>query len=116
MQTVLRRQWTTDAGDQDKHHFNAPIDLPDKALKELTVEYKREKRDERTGEVSYYWHRPGNARNELWDLLGYSHAAVEIFAWRLCIVMMDGEVVEWDAVWDCLEGLTMDGQGKLFEG
>jgi phage terminase large subunit GpA-like protein len=114
MQIVLRRQWTIDAGDQDKFHFNAPIDIPDKALAELTVEYKREKTDERTGEVWHYWHRPGNARNELWDLLGYSYAMVEIYAWNICTREFEEDAIDWDVFWDYLEGLTNDGVGRLF--
>ena len=99
---VLRREWTEDAGKQREYHFNAPIDIPDKALKELTVETRREKRNEK-GEVSYEWHRPGNARNELWDLLVYGHAAVEILAWLICIKSEKRETVDWDEFWDYLE-------------
>jgi phage terminase large subunit GpA-like protein len=99
---VLRREWTEDAGIQKAHHFNAPIDLPDKALKELTVETRREKTDA-NGNTSYYWHRPGNARNELWDLLVYGHAAIEVIAWSICIQYFQLKTVDWDQFWDYLE-------------
>ena len=99
---VLRREWTEDAGEQKQYHFNAPIDIADKQLKELTVETRREQKNER-GEVSYYWYRPGNARNELWDLLCYGHAAVEIVAWGICIKHFELETVKWDQFWDYLE-------------
>jgi len=99
---VLRREWTEDAGTQKEYHFNAPIDIPDKALKELTVETRREKTDP-NGNTLYYWHRPGNARNELWDLLVYGHAAVEVIAWNICIQHFNSKTVEWDQFWEYLE-------------
>lgn len=99
---VLRREWIEDSGPQKQYHFNAPVDLSDKALKELTVETRREKQDER-GNVTYYWHRPGNARNELWDLLVYGHAAVEILAWSICIQHFQLETIDWPTFWDYIE-------------
>ena len=90
--TVLRRDWTEDSGEQSPYHFNAPVDLTDAALKELTVETRREKDDGR-GNVTYFWYRPGNARQELWDLLGYGHAAVEIMAYSICIQHFELEIV-----------------------
>jgi len=95
---VLRREWHEQDGTQRRYHFNAPVDLPDDALKELTVEQRREKRDA-AGVVSYYWHRPGNARNELWDLLVYGHAAVEIIAWNICVKHFELETVQWPEFW-----------------
>lgn len=99
---VLRREWTEDAGLQSPYHFNAPTDLPDAAIKELTVEVRREKTDER-GHTSYEWYRPGNARNELWDLLCYGHAAVEIMAWSICIKHFELETIDWPTFWDYVE-------------
>lgn len=100
---VLRREWSEDAGEQKRYHFNAPVDLTDKQLKELTVETRREKLDD-NGNKTYYWHRPGNARNELWDLLGYGHAAVEILAWAICIQHFELETIDWPQFWDYIEG------------
>lgn len=100
MAPVLRREWIEEAGvPQKPYHFNAPVDLSDKELKELTVEERREKRDP-NGSVSYYWHRPGNARNELWDLLGYAHAAVEILAYSICRDTFELETIDWQNFWD----------------
>ncbi|MAL49670.1 MAG: hypothetical protein CMH18_07920 [Methylophaga sp.] len=100
---VLRREWTEDAGEQKPYHFNAPVDISDKQLKELTVESRRERQDEK-GQVTYYWHRPGNAANELWDLLGYGHAAVEILAWSICIQYFELDTIDWPTFWDYIEG------------
>lgn len=99
---VLRREWIEDAGPQKPYHFNAPVDMSDKQLKELTVETRRERHDER-GIVSYFWHRPGNARNELWDLTVYGHAAVEILAWSICIQHFELTSVDWPQFWDYIE-------------
>ena len=102
MGPVLRRDWTEEVGLQKAYHFNAPVDITDKQLKELTVESRREKQ-ETNGSVSYYWHRPGNANNELWDLLGYGYAAVEILAWNLCIQHFEMETIDWIQFWNYLE-------------
>lgn len=95
---VLRREWSEAAGVQRRYHFNAPIDITDAALKELTVEQRREKRDA-SGVVSYFWYRPGNARNELFDLLVYAHAAVDIIAWTLCVQYYELDNVDWPSFW-----------------
>jgi len=102
MAPVLRREWVEGSGEQKPYHFNAPIDITDKQLKELTVESRRERLDEK-GIKTYYWHRPGNARNELWDLTVYGHAAVEIIAYQLCIQYFEIEKVDWVKFWDYLE-------------
>lgn len=100
---VLRRSWVPEAGEQKQYHFNAPVDISDAQLKELTVETRREKRDEATGVVTQFWYRPGNARNELWDLLVYGNAAVEILAWNICIQHFELETIDWPQFWEYLE-------------
>lgn len=99
---VLRRDWHEGAGEQHPYHFNAPVDTTDKQLKELTVESRRERKDDRNN-ISHYWYRPGNAANELWDLLVYGHAAVEILAWNICIQHFELEKVDWPHFWAYLE-------------
>jgi len=100
---VLRREWIEENGEQPIYHFNAPVDTTDKQLKELTVETRKEKVDENTGNTSYFWHRPGNARNELLDLTVYNNAAVDVFAWAICIQHFELETIEWSKFWDYLE-------------
>ena len=102
MAPVLRREWVQESGQQRRYHFNAPLNTRDSSLKELTVETRRKKTDQR-GNVTYYWYRPGNARNELWDLLGYGHAAVEMIAWSTCVGQFALESVDWSRFWDYLE-------------
>lgn len=99
---VLRREWHPENGQQDPYHFNAPVGTTDAQIKELTVETRREKIDA-SGNVSYEWHRPGNARNELWDLLCYGHAAIEIYAWSVCIKQFELKTVDWPKFWDYIE-------------
>lgn len=96
---ALRREWVEDSGFQSKYHFNAPLDTTDNQLKELTKETRREKTDDR-GQKTYQWYRPGNARNELWDLLCYGHAATEIFTYQLCIEVFQQETIDWDRFWE----------------
>jgi len=101
MAPVLRRSWLEEMGEQPPYHFNAPVDLSDAALKELTKESKREKIDDRGNHMTY-WYRPGNARNELWDLLIYGHASVEIIAWSVCTQQFGLETVDWQDFWNYL--------------
>jgi len=107
MAPVLRREWSEQAGTQKPYHFNAPVDITDAQLKELTVETRRERIDEK-GSVTYVWHRPGNARNELWDLLGYGSAAVEIIAWSLCVKVFELDTIDWGAFWEYAKGSDND--------
>jgi len=106
MAPVLRRDWTEDAGPQKVYHFNAPVDITDKQLKELTVETRREKKDE-NGNITYVWHRRGNARNELFDLLGYGYAAVDILAWSICIQHFEEPTIDWARFWTYLESESL---------
>lgn len=101
LSTVLKREWI-DTKPQNAYHFNAPSDLPDKALKELTVESRREKTDDK-GVTTYYWHRPSGAANELWDLLVYGHCSVELIASKICMEMFEMENVDWIKFWDVIE-------------
>lgn len=100
MSTYLRREWQPGDvfGVQKEGHFNAPVDTPDKALKELTVESRRKKTDA-NGAVSYYWHRPSSVDNELWDLLGYGFAAVDMIAASICLDHFKQESVDWFEFW-----------------
>ena len=95
---VLRRDWNEDEP-QGPYHFNAPTDIEQDQLRELTREYLAEKTNEK-GEVWTEWHRPGNAPNELWDLLVYGNAAVDIVANYVCTEVLEMEEVEWEAFWD----------------
>ena len=102
MGPVLRREWVEEAGEQSKYHFNAPVDISDKQLKELTVETRKESKDDK-GNTIYVWYRPGNARNELWDLLGYGYAAVDILAARTCLEYFKSDETDWAKFWALCE-------------
>lgn len=100
---ALRRHWDG-LSLQPEGHFNAPVDATDKQLKELTVETKRERIDKATGQrVGFEWHRPSGAPNELWDLLIYNNAALDLIAWNVCRGQMKMEYVNWQGFWDLLE-------------
>ena len=102
---VLRRTWRPDEGKQEIHTFNAPVDTTDDELRELTREVKRKKKIETSGQEVWYWHRPGNAPQELWDLMVYGHASVEILAWLVCR-SFDLEITDWLQFWEyCKSGV-----------
>jgi phage terminase large subunit GpA-like protein len=93
---VLRHEWIEDAGEQPIYHFNAPVNATKQQLEELTHETKELKTDD-AGRESWIWKRRG--RNELWDLLVYGHAAVEIFAWLVCVGHYELDGVDWERFW-----------------
>ena len=105
---ALRRKWDG-AGMQREGSFNAPVDCTDDQLKELTVERKQERIDKRTQRrLGWEWHRTAGVRNELWDLLVYNAAALDVIAWDQCRNQLGLESVNWMAFFDRLEA------GKVF--
>jgi phage terminase large subunit GpA-like protein len=100
--SALRRSWDGSSL-QPEGHFNAPIDCEDNALKELTVETRRQKVDKATGKrLGFEWHRPSGADNTLWDLLQYNSIALDIVAMDVCIRQLGRESIDWDVFWGAL--------------
>lgn len=98
--SALRREWDG-LGVQPEGHFNAPLDMTDAQLKELTVETRREKTDPETGRgLGFRWHRPSGADNELWDLLIYNNAALDVIAFDYCTSSLGLPQVDWSRFWD----------------
>ncbi len=77
----LKREWDG-IGLQPVGHFNAPLDVREDQLRELTVETKRPRAANKTTgrDNGFAWHRPPGVPNELWDLLVYASAALELVA------------------------------------
>ena len=101
---VLRSAWDERSGDkQPTNCFNVPVDIRDAELTELTVEKRMEKTDPNTGESVWYWNRPSGKDNELWDLLMYANAAIEVQAWAICTKVYDMETVDWLRYWRYIE-------------
>lgn len=100
----LKRSWDGKSL-QPEGFFNAPLDVTDAQLKELTAEVKREKIQKGTGKrIGTEWHRPGGAPNELWDCLIYASAALEMIARNICIEQWELEFLNWPAFWDaCMQ-------------
>lgn len=99
---ALRRGWDGQ-GHQPGPYFNAPIDATDAQLRELTVETKRERIEAKTGKrLGFYWHRPSGAANELWDLLIYNSAALDLIAWDTCRNQLDMDAVSMAAFFDLI--------------
>ena len=100
---ALKQSWNG-IDPQPQGHFNAPIDTTDAQLKELTVEVKRERIEKQTGKrIGWEWYRPSGAKNELWDLLVYSYAALDILAWDHCRSQLEMETVNWSRFYDDAE-------------
>lgn len=74
---ALRREWNG-VDRQPVGHFNAPVDATDAQLKELTAEIKVASDD------GYEWHRTAGVANELWDLLVYASAGLDMVALDVC--------------------------------
>jgi phage terminase large subunit GpA-like protein len=107
---VLRRNWRPDEGNQPPYTFNAPMNIEDDELRELTREAKGKEINKKTGREEWVWHRPGNAPQELWDLMVYGHAGVEILAWLVSETLQQVPpskvVVDWVAFWrECEAGM-----------
>lgn len=99
---VMRREWNETEGEQRELHFNAPIDMSDAQLKELTVEYVQEKTSVE-GITTQRWYRPQGVDNELWDLSVYGHAQVEVMAYRICTELIGLAAIEWPKFWEYVE-------------
>lgn len=101
---ALRRGWDGQSL-QPVGHFNAPADVTEDQLRELTVEVKRERIDSRTKQrIGWEWRRPAGAANELWDLLVYNNAALDLAAWDVCRNQWELEAVNWIAFQDAAAG------------
>ncbi len=98
----LKTTWNKQE-EQPERFFNAPINLPDNALKELTAEYKKEIFNPDGSTKAHEWHRPSHAANELWDLLIYANAALDIIAYSICIEDFEKDSIDWAFFWEYLE-------------
>lgn len=100
---ALRRSWDG-LEQQGDLVFNAPLNVTDKQLKELTAESKRERIDPRTKQrIGWEWHRTSGAANELWDLLVYANAALDMLAWDVCRRQLELDQVEWNRFYEICE-------------
>jgi phage terminase large subunit GpA-like protein len=103
----LRRFWDK-TKIQPEWHFNAPVNISDDALKELTCERKVPKKLKpgMAHRKSFEWYRPSGSHNELWDLLVYATAALEITAWDVCVnasATKQLESIHWDTFWNVVD-------------
>lgn len=98
---ALRLQWIEAQGIMPPGLFSAPLDVTDKQLRELTAETKVQKVNPRTGErTGWEWRRPSGAANELWDLLVYNSAAVDIIAHEYCRDQLELKQTDWPIFWN----------------
>lgn len=113
---ALKRQWNK-VDKMPRNNWSCPLDLPDKALKELTVEYKREKRDPSSNKLlKTEWFRPPGSRNEMWDLLVYNTAALEMAAYDICVNQLGLEALVWSVFWEEAEkGIYFTSKSGLIQ-
>lgn len=96
---ALKRSWNGQDL-QPSPFFNAPQDATDAQLLELTKERKLQVKDAKTGELKgYEWKRPSGAANELWDLLVYNSAALDIAVWAYYRKALGGDEINWPDFW-----------------
>lgn len=111
---LLKRSWSGQ-GPQPEGHFNAPGNVTDAQLKELTAETKRYLIDKRTGQrLGTYWHRPSGAANELWDTLVYATAGLEMVAHDVCVKQWKRDAISWGDFFDACEFGTEAKPSPLF--
>ncbi len=107
---LLRKHWDGQ-GEMPRGMFNAPVDIDDKYLKELTVEYKREERDPVTNKIiRRVWHRPGGSRNEMWDCLIYNTAIFEAMVLEACTDICGIEALVWPEFWHIAKEDPREGE------
>jgi phage terminase large subunit GpA-like protein len=95
--------------EQKPRCLNFPDDISEGQLKELTAEQKREKINRITKQrEGFEWYRSGGVKNELWDLLIYNAAALDIIAVDTCDVYLKLDAVSWPSFWEYIE------ENKLF--
>jgi len=109
--TALRADWPPNLTIQPEWHFNAPIDVTEAQLKELTVETRVPNGGPNN---TPEWRRPAGARNELWDLLVYNSAMLDVWAYALFVEKLKrAEGVDWHMFWDLQRGLLERSQATF---
>ena len=99
-QASLKRPWDRE-GNQQEFCFNVPTDVTEKQLKELTVETRVEDFNPVTNAFrGFKWNRPSGADNELWDLIGYNNAAIDILAHHISVTQGGRKDVNWIEFWE----------------
>lgn len=107
LHSALLQKWDGQ-GTMPRGQFNAPAQIDDAALRELTAEYRRPQIDKATGRAAgFEWHRPSGAANELWDLLIYNRAAVDLLAWDVCVIQNEQAAADMDSFWQYTEQCAM---------
>jgi phage terminase large subunit GpA-like protein len=102
MAPALRREWRPEDGDQPRFHINLPNDTTDKEITQLTKEYKREE-SQKNGTAVFKWYRPKGSKNELWDLLIYAMAMLDILAFQYCTLNLGLDETDWVLFWAACE-------------
>lgn len=96
--SALKQEWDG-LGLQPETFFNAPVDVDDRQLKELTAETKELPKDSKDGVLQ--WRRRGE--NALWDLLVYANFAHDLIAHTYQVTQLGRKVVDLEEFWETCE-------------
>lgn len=108
----LKRKWK-ESEEQPEYCFNVPIDATDVQLKELTTEIKTPDIDPITKALrGFKWVRSGD--NELFDLLMYNNACLDLLAYDLIVRIGERDSVNWPEFWEFCR--TGDNGAPYFYG
>lgn len=103
LQTALKKEWDF-IGPQPTGYPNFPADYPDRFFKQLTVEQRRQKINQVTGQiVGHFWYTPPNAENHSWDLTVYNSAALDMIVMNICTETLGIDQIDYKAFWDFCE-------------
>lgn len=94
----LKQEWDGQ-GLQPETFFNAPVDVTDRELKELTAETKELPKDSKDGVLQ--WKRRGE--NALWDLLVYANFAHDALIYTYQITQLGWKTVDTEVFWETCE-------------
>lgn len=94
----LKKPWI-ESESQHEYCYNVPVDLSNDILKELTAESRDPDIDPVTKNLrGFKWIRKGE--NEMFDLIVYNNAALDIMAWDICVNQGGRDDVSWEEFWD----------------
>lgn len=95
----LKRSWSGQ-GPMPRNNWSAPRNITAKAIKEMAVEYIKEKRDPLTERLlGTYWFRPRGQKQELWDLMMYNTVALEMVAMEVSETHLGLDYLSWPDFW-----------------
>jgi len=99
----LRSDWK-DGEVQPVGYPNYPGDYGDDYFRQYEAEEKFTKVDKKTNRnLGFVWIKKPNADNHAWDCAVYNMAALDFYAFNVCVNQLGEEGIVYDKFWDWLE-------------